>query len=207
MITPGDYDALMNLLREAFWNLYKPGCEEHFLADKILKHPDYIPELSFLIEKDGEPAGCILYTHSKVADAGGNEYATITFGPVCIAPPLHRQGLGRALISHSIAEAKRLGFGAIIIGGFPYHYHTYGFEGTKKYGISMPDGKFYTGIMALPLYDGALDGVRGKMLFSDSMNIDPQEAEDFDKRFAHKEKLVLPCQADYERAAADIDVN
>ncbi len=72
------------------------------------------------------------------------------------------------LIEHSLAEAKRLSLNAIILGGFTYHYHPYGFVGTKKYNISMPDGKFYTGVMALPLFEGALDGISGSVHFSES---------------------------------------
>ena len=203
-INSKDYDTVLTVVREAFWDLYKPGCEDHFLVNQLINHSDFIPELSFVIEKDGEIVGSIFYTHSKVVDDCGNEHKTITFGPVCILPSLHRQGLGRALITYSINEAKRLGFNAIIICGFPYHYHTYGFEGAKKYGISM-DGGFYTGLMALPLYDDALDGICGNIHFSDCMEVDPLEAEEFDKKYPYKEKRVLPCQAEFEKACDEID--
>lgn len=205
LINSNDYDNVLTVVREAFWDLHKSGCEDHLLVNKIVNHSDFIPELSFVIEKDGEIVGSIFYTHSKVIDDKGNVHKTITFGPVCILPSLHRQGLGRALITHSINEAKRLGFNAIVICGFPYHYQTYGFEGAKKYGISMQDGKFYTGLMALPLYDGALDGVCGSIYFSDCMEVDSLEAEEFDKKFPYKEKRILPCQAEFEKAVAETD--
>jgi len=204
-INSDDYDTVLAVVREAFWNLYKPGCEDHFLVSKIIKHKDYIPELSFTIEKDGEIVGSIIYTHSKVVDSNGNEHKTITFGPVCILPSLHRNGLGRALITHSLSEAKQLGYNAVIICGFPYHYRTYGFEGAKKYGISMPDGRFYTGLMALPLYEGALDGISGNICFSDCMEVDSLEAEEFDKKYPFREKKILPCQDEFEKACEEID--
>lgn len=202
---PEDHFAVENVTREAFWNLYKPGCEEHALVSSIRKHRDYIPELSFIIEKDGEIAGSIFYTHAKVVDANGQEHKIITFGPVSILPSLHRQGLGRRLITHSIEQAKKLGYNAIVIGGYPYHYECYGFVGAKKYGISMPDGKFYTGIMALPLYEGALDGVCGNVHFSESMYVSEAEVEAFDKSFPAKPKEVLPCQAEFAKAVSKID--
>lgn len=203
--TPEDYYAVENVTREAFWNLYKPGCEEHALIPSIRKHKDYIPELSFVIEKDGEIVGSIFYTHAKIVDENGKEHKIITFGPVSIHPKLHRQGLGRKLITHSIAQAKKLGFNAIVLGGFPYHYHCYGFQGAKKYGISMPDGKFYTGIMALPLFEGALDHISGSVHFSESMYVCEREVEAFDQLFAPKEKKSLPSQAEFEKAVSEID--
>lgn len=75
-------------------------------------------------------------------------------------------------LTHSIDEAKRQGYNAIIIGGFPYHYSTYGFEGAKKFGICLPDGNYYTGIMALQLFDGALDNVKGCVYFSEILEPD-----------------------------------
>ncbi|MGM0214496.1 GNAT family N-acetyltransferase [Enterococcus sp. AZ109] len=202
-----DYRVVEEITREAFWNLYTPGAVEHFLAHSIRKHADYLPELSFVIELDGEVIGSIMYTKAKVVDEAGDEHQVVSFGPVSILPKYHRQGYGRRLIEHSINEAKKLGYPAIIIGGFPYHYHPYGFMGTKKYDISMPDGKFYTGIMALPLYEGALDGVSGKIHFSPAMYPDETGLAEYDATFPPKEKRVLPCQADFEKAASEIDTN
>lgn len=202
---PEDYRVVEEITRDAFWNLYVPGAVEHFIAHELRKHPDFIPELTFVIEADGQIVGSILYSYSKVVDADGKEHKTISFGPVSIAPHLHRQGLGRKLISHSIEAAKRAGHRAIIIGGFPYHYKPYGFEGTKKYHISMPDGKYYTGIMALPLFEGALDGVSGCIHFSEGMYPDETKLEKFDSQFPKKEKLVTDSQALFEKAASEID--
>lgn len=204
---PKDYQTVEEITREAFWNLYVPGAEEHFLAHSLRKHPDFIPELTFVIELDGKIIGSIFYSKAKVVSDNGTEYPVISFGPVSIAPDYHRQGYGRMLIEHSITEAKRLGYDAIVIGGFPYHYHTYRFIGTKKYNISMPDGKFYTGIMALPLREGALDHVSGKIIFSPGMYPDTEGLEAFDQTFPPKEKQVLPRQAKFEAAASEIDTN
>lgn len=200
-----DYRIVEEITREAFWNLYFPGAVEHLLVHNIRKHPDYIPELSYVIELDNQIIGSIFYTKAKVIDKEGVAHPIITFGPVSISPAYHRQGFGRMLIEHSLAEAKRLGFKAIILGGFTYHYHPYGFVGTKKYNISMPDGKFYTGVMALPLFEGALDGISGSVHFSEAMYPDESLLDDFDQTFPPKEKQVLPYQADFEKAVSEID--
>ncbi|MDT2571928.1 N-acetyltransferase [Enterococcus raffinosus] len=202
-----DYRIVEEITRDAFWNLYLPGAEEHYVAHSLRKHPDFIPELTFVIELDGNIIGSIFYSHAKVVSPEGTEYPLISFGPVSIKPDYHRQGYGKMLIEHSIAEAKRLGYDAIVLGGFPYHYHPYGFIGTKKYNISMPDGKFYTGIMALPLKEGALDNVHGKIIFSSGLYPNPEGLAAFDKTFPNKEKKVLSCQAKFEAAASKIDEN
>ncbi|ANE45351.1 GCN5 family acetyltransferase [Paenibacillus swuensis] len=202
---PEDYHLVEEITREAFWNLYGPGCNEHLIIHNLRRHADFIPELSFVIELDGKIAGSIFYSHSKVINNHGIEHKTITFGPVSILPALQRKGLGRALIVHSIEEAKKLGYTAIIIGGYPYHYKPYGFIGSKKYGIAMPDGNYYTGIMALPLYQGAFDSVSGTIFFSECMETDESQLEAFDKAFPEKEKAVQPSQAEFELAISEID--
>lgn len=201
-----DYFAVEEITRNAFWNLYIPGCNEHLLVHTLRNHEDFIPELSFVIEKDGEVIGSIFYSHSEVIDLDGTEYKTITFGPVSIRPEFHRQGFGRKLISHSIEEAKRLGYGAIVIGGFPYHYKPYGFVGAKKYRIAMEDGNYYTGIMALPLKDGYLDHIKkGVIHFSKALEPDESAIDHFDSKFAPLVKEVKECQSLFEQAASEID--
>lgn len=204
---PKDYRTVEEITREAFWNLYVPGAEEHYIAHKLRNHPDFIPELTFVIELDGKIIGSIFYSHTKIVGEDGTEYPVISFGPVSIDPAYHRQGYGRLLIEHSIAEAKRLGYSAIVIAGFPYHYHPYGFIGAKKYQLSMPDGKFYTGIMALVLKKGALDGIKGTILFSPGLYPDPAGLAAFDQTFPKKEKNVLPHQAQFQVTASEIDEN
>lgn len=204
---PSDYRKVEEITREAFWNLYCPGSNEHLIVHNLRNHEDFITELAFVIEVDGEIIGSIHYSKSKIISKDGKEYETITFGPVSILPKLHRKGFGRALIEHSIEVAKKLGYKSIIIGGFPYHYETYGFVGAKKYGISLSDGNFYTGIMALPLVEGALDEVSGSIYFSETMEPDETMLDEFDKEFPYKEKKVQESQLQFEIAVSELDTN
>ncbi|MGL5972245.1 MAG: GNAT family N-acetyltransferase [Oscillospiraceae bacterium] len=202
-----DYKIVEELTREAFWNLYVPGCNEHLITHKIRNHSDFIPELSFVIEVDDEIIGSIIYSHSKIVDKNNNTFKTITFGPVFISENFRNKGLCKKLINHSIDEAKKLGFAAIVIGGYPYHYKSYGFVGSKKYNISMPDENFYTGIMALPLYNDALKNVSGSIYFSESMNVSEDELKEFEKNFSIKEKYVTESQKEFEKALTQIDTS
>ncbi len=202
---PSDYRWVEEIIRKAFWNLYVPGASEHLLVHTMRSHEDYLPELSFVIEQEGEIVGSIHFTRAWIVTPAGDQIPIVHLGPVAITPELHRQGLGRVLITHAIHQARALGHRAIVLGGFTYHYHPYGFVSTKKWNISMPDGKFYTGIMALPLYDGALDDISGTIKLSDALYPDGSTLEAFDASFPPMEKLTLPHQKEFERAVAQVD--
>lgn len=200
-----DFRKVEEVTREAFYNLYFPGCNEHLVVHNIRNHKDYIKELSYIIEVDGEIVGSIFYTHSKIVGWDGIETKTISFGPVSIHHKYHRMGLGRKLIMHSIEEAKKLGYNAILTLGYPYHYEPYGFLGGKKYGVAMPDGKFYKGLLVLPLYDNALKNISGYAEFSDVYDTKEDEVENFDSTFPKKEKCFKESQREFEIASVMID--
>ncbi len=202
---PADYRRVEEITREAFWNLYLPGGSEHYLVHTMRGHKDYMPELSFVIEEAGRIIGSIHFTRAWVLTPEGEAVPIVHLGPVCIVPRLHRQGYGRALITHAINGAKTQGHRAIVLGGFTYHYHPYGFVGTKKNNITMADGKFYTGIMLLPLYEGALNGITGTLKLSEALEPDKSGFDAYDASFPPMEKRGLPCQKAFEKAAGELD--
>ncbi len=203
--TQEEYRIVDEITRDAFWNLYVPGCDEHYLAHALRTHEDYLPELSFVIAVDGEIAGSIFYSRSKICKEDGGELEILTFGPVCIAKKFQGKGLGRKLITHSIEAARAAGHSAIIIGGDWRHYSHYGFCSTKKYGISMPDEKFYTGILALPLQPNVLSNAKGIWQLSPVFEIDGGKAAEFDKTFTPKEKVWQESQDWFATASTEID--
>ena len=202
---PSDYRQVEEVAREAFWNLYIPGATEHQVIHHIRKHQDFIPELSFVIEVDQEIVGAIFYTRSGIVQQNGEVFKTISFGPVFIHPNYHRQGLGRKLITHSIDVAKKLGYTVITTLGYDYHYKPYGFLGGKTYGISMPDGNFYKGLLVLPLKEGVLDGISGYAIFSEGLEPDEATLESYESSFPYKEKCVEPSQQEYQEACVMLD--
>ena len=202
---PSDFRRVEEIARDAFWNLYFPGGHEHYIVHKMRKHNDFIKELAFVIEIDGNIEGGIFYTHSKIISNNGEEYKTISFGPVFISPKFHRKKLGEKIITHSITVAKEMGFRGILTMGYPYHYEPYGFLGGKKYNISLPDGKFYVGLLVLPLYEGAFDNISGYAIFSDVLDVSDDEVNEFDKTFPFKDKKFQESQIEFENACATLD--
>lgn len=199
-----DFRITEEIARDAFWNLYRPGAEEHYLIHRMRTHPDFLPELSFVLEVDGRVQGGIFHTRSGIVTARGL-FPTVSFGPVFIAPARQGQGLGRLLITHATAEARRLGHAAVLTLGYPRHYERCGFQGGRAFGITMPDGKYHVGLLVLPLHEGALDGVHGHVEFSRVLEADADEVAAFDAGFPFREKRILPCQKIYEETCAMLE--
>ena len=105
--TENDYRAVEELTREAFWNVYKPGADEHYFVNQMRNHPDFIPELEFVLEKDGKIIGNIMYTKAWLEDEKGECKEILCFGPLCVAPEYQRQKLGKLLIEHSFEKQER----------------------------------------------------------------------------------------------------
>jgi len=185
--------------RDAFWNLYIPGAEEHYLVHKIRKSPDFISELAFVAELDGKIVGSIFFTRSYIITDAGEKVDTVTFGPVSVIPELHNMGIGAQLINYAIEHAKEMGFRAILIHGYPGYYQRFGFRPAKDFGISNPEGQYRAAHQALELYDGALTGIHGKAYESSDMVVKPAEVAEFDLDFPTKEKSITTSQQEFAK--------
>ena len=149
-----------------------------------------MPELCFVAQVKGELAGSVVYSRSKVL-CGGKEHEVITFGPLSVLPKFQSAGVGKALMAHSINEARRLGHRAIITYGHPDYYPRFGFQNAGVFGITSPSGKNFDALFALPLYHGALDGITGAFYEDEAFKVDPEAAKEFDKRFPPKEPMKM----------------
>ncbi len=189
-----DYERVEDITRKAFYNLYVPGCAEHYLVHVMRSHKDFLPELDFVIEADNQLIGNIMYTKAKLIDESGDEKEILTFGPVCILPEYQRKGYGKMLMEHSFLRAVALGFDVIVIFGNPDNYVSRGFKSCKKYNICLEDGTFPAAMMVKELKPGALDGRKRVYYDSPVMHIDEQEAERFDESLMKMEKQYRPSQ-------------
>ncbi len=183
-----DYYAVEEMTREAFWNLYRPGCDEHYTTHIIRSHPDYIRELDYIAEINKQIVGSIIYTKSKVYDESDNQLDTLTFGPLCVHPKYQRIGIGTKLIEYTKEIAIEKGYPAIIILGDPHNYCKHGFKNGKDYNISTFDGRFPLGLLVLELENGVFMNKKWKFKESDVYQIDQDKVEEYDKKFKIKEK-------------------
>ena len=191
---PGDHRTVEELTREAFWNLYVPGCSEHLLVHKLRSNPAFIPELNFVALKDDRSVGNIVFCYAAIKEDAGNQRAVITFGPVSVLPEFQKQGIGAALIQHALKTAADLGYTAVLIYGDPAYYPRFGFRSAKEFNIRTSEGKFLEALMALELSDGALASVSGCFFEGEAYNVDEEELVKFEKTFPHKEKFVTESQ-------------
>lgn len=192
-----DYRRVEEVTRKAFWNLYVPGCAEHYLAHVIRDHEDFIKELDFVAELDGEVIGNIMYTKARLTDEKGEEKQILTFGPVSILPEYQRRGYGKRLIEHSFEKAAELGYDVIVIFGNPGNYVGRGFKSCKKYNVCMEDGTFPAAMLVKELRKGALDGRKRAYHQSPAFEIDEQEAGLFDEQFPPMEKKYKASQEEF----------
>lgn len=192
-----DYKEVENLIRKSFYNLYIPGCSEHYLANIMRSHKDFILELDFVMEANGKIIGNIMYTKARLVGKNGEEQNILTFGPVCIAPEYQKKGYGRKLLEHSFEKARELGYKVIVIFGTPSNYVGVGFKSCKKYNISLEDGTYPTAMMVKELEENVLDGKKWIYYQSSVFEIDEKEAEKFDAGFEKMEKKYLPSQEEF----------
>jgi putative acetyltransferase len=195
--TAADYDTVERITRQAFWNLYVQGCNEHYLVHVMRSHPDFVPELDLVIELDSRVIGNIMYTKAWLADEAGEEKQILTFGPVCVAPEYQRMGYGKTLMEYSFVRARELGYDVIVIFGNPGNYVSRGFRSCKKHNISLEGGVFPSAMMAKELVPGVLDGRRWVYFDSPVMRVDEEAARRFDEGLEKMEKAYRPSQEEF----------
>ena len=189
-----DYQIVEEITRKAFYNVYAPGCMEHYLVHIMRQHADFIPELDFVAELNGNVIGNIMYTKAKLTDEAGQEKEILTFGPVSILPEYQRKGYGKMLIEHSFQRAAELGYDVVVIFGSPANYVSCGFHCCKKYNVCVDGGKYPAAMLVKELIPGALEG--RKWYYSDSsvMNVNEADAAAYDDSLEKMEKKWLPSQ-------------
>ena len=187
--TPADFLPVETLTREAFWNRYVPGCDEHYLTHLLREDPAFIPELDFVAELDGRVVGSILYTRAQIRLDAGGSLPVLSFGPLCVLPAFQGLGIGGRLIRHTQALAAQAGEAAILIYGDPGYYRRHGFLPAETYGIGSQDGCFRDALQALTLREGALDRAAGLFAEAKVYELDAAAGEAFDTQFPPMEKV------------------
>ena len=186
-----------NLVRESFWNVYRPGCLEHYVLHTLRDDEAFVPELDFVMEKDGRPIGQNVFVKAKIQSDDGREIPIVTMGPICITPELKRKGYGKKLLDYSLEKAAEMGFGAVCFEGNIDFYGKSGFTFASKFGIryhGLPEDADSSFFVCRELIPGYLDGITGEYATPQGYFVDEAAAKEFDKAFPHKEKLKLPGQ-------------
>ena len=185
------------LVREAFWNVYRPGCLEHYVLNQLRNDKEFVPELNFVMEKDSRLIGQNMFMMAAIKADDGSDLPIMTMGPICISPELQGQGYGKILLDYSLEKAAELGCGALCFEGNINFYGKSGFTYASEFGIryhGLPEGADASFFLCKELKKGYLDGISGEYTPPKGYFVDEAEAEEFDKQFPPKEKLKLPTQ-------------
>ena len=192
-----EHREVETLVREAFWNVYRPGCLEHYVLNQLRNDPAFVPELDFVMEKDGKIIGQNMFMRAEIKADDGNSIPIMTMGPICICPELQCSGYGKILLDYSLKKAAELGCGALCFEGNINFYGKSGFAYASTLGLryhGLPEGADASFFLCKELIPGYLDGVTGEYGPPQGYFVDEADAEEFDKLFSHKEKLILPGQ-------------
>ena len=193
---PDDHRETEELVREAFFNRYKPGCDEHYLMHRLRQAPDFLPWHSLVAEYDGAVVGQVMLSPAAIMQDSQAAIPLLTLGPVCVLPALVGRGVGSALMRAAIAIASHHGARAILLMGDPGYYQRFGFVPAARFHIRLPeagsqDAPFF---MALPMYQGALDHAAGLFQLSPVFAGYTEGFDAYDSSFPHRRKLRLPGQ-------------
>ena len=194
---PKDYRAVENLVREAFWNVYRPGCSEHYVIHVLRNDPAFVKELDFVMEWNGVLIGQNMFMRTVIESDDGRTIPVLTMGPIGITPALKRHGYGKFLLDYSLQKAAELGFGAVLFEGNIGFYGKCGFDYAEKFGIryhDLPEGADASFFLCRELIPGYLTGITGVYQTPAGYYVDDADVEEFDKTFPPKEKLRLPGQ-------------
>ena len=192
-----DYRYVENLVRESFWNVYRPGCIEHFLLHELRKSVNFIKELDFVIELDNKIIGQVAFVKSSIKNKDNEDVTILTLGPICIANEYKRKGYGKTLLDYSINKARELEYGVIFLEGNIDFYSKSGFNYASTYNIKYhglsdeDDSSFF---LCLELKENFLENIKGEYFTPEAYLINEKDTLKFDEAFPKKEKLKLPGQ-------------
>ena len=194
---PEEYRKVENLVREAFWNVYRPGCSEHYVLHVLRDDPAFIKELDLVLERNGELIGQNMFMRTVIDADDGRTIPILTMGPISITPEQKRKGYGKLLLDISLQKAMEMGFGAVAFEGNIEFYGKSGFDYAEKFGIryhDLPEGADASFFLCRELIPGYLNGITGIYQTPAGYYVDDADVEEFDKGFPPKEKLKLPGQ-------------
>ena len=195
--TEKDYREVENLVRESFWNVYRPGCSEHYVIHVLRDDPAFVKELDFVMEQNGRLIGQNMFMRTHIDADDGREIPVLTMGPIGITPELKRKGYGKKLLDYSLEKAADMGFGAVLFEGNIGFYGTNGFDYAGKFGIryhDLPEGEDASFFLCKELIQGYLDGVTGVYQTPQGYYVNDDDVDEFDRSFPEKVKLRLPGQ-------------
>ncbi|WP_406017262.1 GNAT family N-acetyltransferase [Succinivibrio sp.] len=195
--TKEDHRKVENLVRESFWNVYRPGCSEHYVIHVLRNDPAFVKELDFVMEQNVILIGQNMFMRTVINADDGRDIPVLTMGPICIAPDFRHKGYGLKLLNYSLKKASEQGYGAVLIEGDIGFYRKCGFNYASKFSIryhDLPEDADSSFFLCKELIPGYLNGITGVYQTPKGYYVDDADVDEFDRSFPTKTKMKLPEQ-------------
>lgn len=192
-----DYFEVENLVRNSFWNIYRPGAYEHFIVHNLRKDECFIKDLAYVMEKDNEIIGHINYSKGKINFEDGETRDAIVLGPIAIHEDYQNNGCGTKLIEYTLDLIERMNIAYVFVIGDENYYERFGFESASKYKIFLEgtDTSQECPFFMIKVFDcEKIDFKKAIFANPDVFNVDEKDVDEFDERFEYKEKLITDTQ-------------
>ena len=176
-----DYKNIVSLILRSFreGTNYSDGTDIIALVEEIRDSENYIPELSFVAELDGEIVGHFLFSHFPLSptEKGGHgkeaDSEIVMLAPVSVHADHFRQGIGSTMLKLGIEKVKEAGYKGITVEGNYKFYNKVGFRTSSEFGIFPTSGYPMTEprcMMCQETYNGSLDGIHGYVVYDMYLN-------------------------------------
>ena len=191
-----DYFEVENLVRDAFWNVYRPGTFEHYIVHNLRDDDAFISDLAYIIECDGEIIGHINYSKGFI-DYGDEKTDAVVLGPIAIHKDYQNRGLGSKLIEYTLDLAESSGIPFVFVIGDESYYRRFGFVSASGYGIYLDgtDTSQDCPFFMIKVFDeGNVKDKRAIFHNPQVFDVNADDVDEFDRKFEYKEKLALEGQ-------------
>lgn len=191
-----DYLEVENLVRDSFWNVYRPGAYEHFIVHNLRIDESFISKLAYVIEDDGIIVGHINYSVGKIS-YGNDTVSGVILGPIAIDRNRQNQGLGSKLINYTLEIVQNDDIPFVFVVGDENYYSRFGFKSASKYNIYLEGTEIYeeNPFFMIRIFDESkLRKDLGIFHNPEVFNVDEKEVDEFDGQFEYKEKLIKEGQ-------------
>lgn len=193
-----DFKEVEILIREAFWNVYRPGCYEHYIVHNLRHDPSFINQLDYIIEEDGKIIAQIVYSYNWIYENDQKIREVVTLGPVSVHPEYQGQGYGTKLIEFTLKEAQKLDIPFIFVIGDEKYYERFGFETASKYNIQFNNVTEETPFFMVKVFDiEEINALSGTYNDNACFSVDLEELDKFDENFPPKKKEKREGQLDF----------
>lgn len=205
-----DYSKVENLVRDSFWNVYRPGAYEHYIVHNLREDSSFIKDLAYVIEKDGEIIGHINYSNGMLNLYKRNRFGVdiklndgsmkaAILGPIAINPKHQHQGYGSKLINYTLKLARENNIQFVFVVGDENYYKRFGFESASKYNFYLEgtDTNEENPFFMIKIFENVFknkDYDKGIFHNPKVFDVDEKEVDEFDKNFEYKGKNVLEGQ-------------